>query len=218
MYYNCAKCGSSTNYAFGNLLKHPHLLKETIEFSEKNKISVRDAYYACSNVNPEYTYRKFRDTMIVKEQDIPSDAIRYCIVRDPVKRFISTYKGLVSCGKYIEPIDVTTFTQIIDKDIKVLKKKWPDKIKNGWNNVKHHFESQVKFHGEDSSVFSHIFDINQMGEVKKMLEGYSGVVLPKLQLNPTNDINPPQLTDDNIKWIKNRYAKDYEIYGKWMRD
>jgi hypothetical protein len=217
MYYNCAKCGSSTNYAYGNLLKHPDLLRETIDMSQKEGISARDAYYVCSNRNPEYTYRKFRDTAIINEKDVPTDAIRYCVVRNPVDRFISTYKGLISRGKYVEPMDVNTFTDIIDKDIAVLRKKWPEKTKNGWNNVKHHFEPQVNFHGKDAKVFTHIFDVGQMNDVKKMLENCSGINLPELQLNPTDDVKPPQLTKDNIDWIKRKYAKDYELYGKWMK-
>ena len=52
--------------------------------------------------------------------------------------------------------------------------------------------------------------------IKILIEEQSGVKLPELVLNSSANMEKPVLTQSQIEWIKKRYQKDYEIYGKWM--
>lgn len=55
-----------------------------------------------------------------------------------------------------------------------------------------------------------------MDQVKEMLEKNSGMVLPETRLNSTEKMDRLELTDKQINWVKDRYAEDYETYGKWF--
>jgi hypothetical protein len=55
-----------------------------------------------------------------------------------------------------------------------------------------------------------------MSELKRLLEDIYSMHLPDIHLQQSGDCKKPKLTDSEIAWIKNKYATDYNIYGKWF--
>jgi hypothetical protein len=217
IYYDGPKCGSTTMLAYATLIHNPDLLLEVNALIKKGLDSTT-AYNNCRRGKKNlYTRRAIVKETLIKEENIPPDAIKFCIVRDPVERFISVYKSLVLYGRYVTSKDVgiDEFIKIIDLDKSTLKD-WTDVSDIEWRAVKFHFLPQVQFYGTDPTIFTHIFNIKQMEEVKQLLEQHSGITLPSLQANWSRKIEI-SLTESQIDWIKKRYARDYEFYKKWMK-
>ena len=145
--------------------------------------------------------------------------IRLAIKRDPVKRFVSGYQNRIL---YHNDLNKDTY---FDKELEKDFKAWPtynrseDKTINEfiqnfdkyWENpwVQGHFKSQTTFLGKQD-YYTHIFDISELDKVRELLSEVSGkeIILPCLQTGG-DDIEFP-ITDENIKWIKEKYAIDYE--------
>lgn len=216
IYYDGPKCGSSTVLAYANLIISPELLEEVNKLIEQN-VDPMDAYERCWRPKTElYCRKKIIERTLIEPSEIPSDAVRFCIVRDPIERFISVYKALILSGWFVktENLSVDEFIKIIDADKKTLKN-WTQVSPTGWSNVNFHFLPQVEFYGTDPKIFAHIFNMDQLDKVKELMETYSSIELPSLKLNATEKIEV-ELTNLQIEWIKKRYARDYKFYEKWM--
>lgn len=193
-HYFAPKCGSRTIFGWSTLIKEPELLEihpEWFNFSRKEQ------------------YREIRDRITYGKLplNIKECAIRICVVRDPVERFISAYTNRIlflnTTGKYIP---ISEFINTID-DL--------DR-KEMYKDVKLHMRPLVDWYGMDTSVFTDIYNLKDILEIKKLLEKFSGKSLPYLHLHKNEGIEKPRLTDNEIEFLKNRYKQDYEIYGKWM--
>ena len=141
--------------------------------------------------------------------------IKLAIKRDPVDRFISGYKNRVLYHK-----DISKTYHWLLKQFKNKTKHLPEVpsldtfIKNFdtyWTNpwIASHFKSQTTFLG-NKDYYTHVFDITELNKVKELLEEITNIkiTVPHLQAGG-NDIEVP-ITDENIKWIKKKYAIDYE--------
>jgi hypothetical protein len=49
-----------------------------------------------------------------------------------------------------------------------------------------------------------------MNEVKEFLEDYASIKLPNLHLQQSGEKEEVKLTDEQIKWIKEKYKEDYD--------
>jgi type III secretory pathway component EscV len=85
-----------------------------------------------------------------------------------------------------------------------------------YNDIVHHLKPLSFFCGKDPSIFTHIFNIRQFGEIKKLLETTYGVSLPDIHLHKNNPSDKPVLTLKQIHWIQRRYSEDYKLYEKWL--
>ena len=216
IYFDAPKCGSSTVLGYINMITHPEL-REKVQHMIAQGIDSGTAYRNCCQENMElYSRKSIVSKTIIHLDNIPKDAIKFCVVRDPIERFISVYKALVFYDSYIESKDksVDNFLKIIDLDKEKLEN-WKQTRENGWRMVNFHFKTQTNFYGRNPNIFTHIFSISKMNEVKSLLENTYNIALPDIALNKTSKIQI-NLTDDNIQWVKERYANDYKFYEKWM--
>jgi hypothetical protein len=216
IYYDSPKCGSTTVFAYANLINNPELLEDFNKLVDQ-QVDPMVAYNSCVNTNKEkYSRVAISARTLIPPTDIPNQSIKFCIVRDPVERFISVYKALI-----LDPWLVKTENPSIDEFIKIIDsdknsiKNWTQLHPKGWNVIKYHFLPLIKFFGKDPKKFDHIFNIRQLNDVKSFLELHSNIKLPVLRLNNTPDVDI-KLTERQIEWIKNRYSRDYRFYGKWM--
>jgi len=181
------KCASRTIYGWEIYMRN---MAQTINLAT-----------VAENVQKIKTKTKFSDT----------HEIRFCVIRDPVERFVSIYlnkhkhhpdfrnsqERMNNISDYIKSFDEKTQLPI-------------------YSNIKVHSVSQTSMYGSDPTVFTHIFNMKELGKLKSMLEKYSGIILPPLKLNSTDHNQKPVLTDEETDWIKRRYTDDYSVYGKWM--
>jgi len=192
-YYKTPKCGSRTILGWAALIKDPNLITENPD------------WFSISRKNIEYP--EIRKKVIKYELLTHDQKIRFCIVRDPVDRFISTFTNRILYHKKPNiDITITDFIKNYDSLIERLE----------FRDAKFHFITQTHRIGTNPSLYTHIFNIKELYKVKELLEINTKIKLPNLHLNQNGDINKPILTTDEIEWIKDRYHVDYEIYGKWL--
>lgn len=128
----------------------------------------------------------------------PAD-FRVCIVRDPVKRFLSMYSNRilfhrdhdVSFDDFVE--DIAHFQEI-----------------NG------HFRSQVYFLGTDPDYYTHIFNIKQLAGLGELMTKVSGRPVKPVRLQTKGGETKPEMTPEHEERIRAVYREDYEVYGPWM--
>lgn len=203
-YYIAPKCASSTLRQWYNILNNPILSTDTFDLMSKSKLDSMLAYKIVFNdflkKNPTYNI-KYRTGIAV-------NPIRFCVVRDPEQRFISAFGHVVSKLKLVNDVKCVQdfISKIDDSSID----------STGWTNVRNHMKSQVECYGGDARVYTHIFNMNQLNDVKMMLETESGIKLPDLRIMITENENKPRLNESELAWVKNKYSKDYVVYGKWM--
>ena len=123
--------------------------------------------------------------------------IRICVIRDPLKRFVSTYQNRILFHK-----DPKFQGFSVDQVIENLRK-------NNFEN--RHFLPQNYFLGHNLSYFTNIYKINEMDLFTKDLNAFFGKELqfPHLQTGKTNKIT---LTSNQIEQIKEIYIEDYKLF------
>jgi Sulfotransferase family len=218
IYYQGYKVGSTTIRTWINLMNSPELRtthpdlydssywrlnKEQGVYFHKDKAELhkKDLIYLPKTNYKALNGRSF-DMPVVPD----NNKVRFCIVRDPVERFISGFANRVVREKETGDLTINGFIDNFDYYY------WK------FQNVESHFAPQTYTYGQDPNIYTNIYNIRQMPEVKKMLESYSGP-LPDISINKTTDEvkQTLKLTDDQIALIKKKYAIDYEVFGKWFQ-
>jgi len=215
VYYRGHKVGSTTILAWMNLVDSSHLRtthpdlydtnhwstnKERTRFYHKDKVELGKK----DLVTLPKTHHTSVNGDVFHLPVIPSNnKVRFCVVRDPVERFISAFANRATREKEIQTIEdfINNFDYYFWKH----------------QNIESHFAPLVFNYGLDPSLYTNIYNINQMSEIKKMLESYSGT-LPDIAFNKTEDSvkQALSLTNDQVAFIKKKYAIDYEVFGKWL--
>lgn len=184
LYYFAPKCGSRTILGYAYYFKHGCM-------PENNPlVLIRENIQSTRN-NPEfYEYR-------------------VCVVRDPIKRFISAYDNHINIG-----IDRTDARYITVDDI--IGSIQDPNFKKTNSRFMYYIQSQTSFYGNNNSIFTHIFNVDGMNKLKALIEEVSGENLPQIHLNKSIASTSTVLNDMQANWIKREYSLDYDIYGKWM--
>lgn len=193
-YYTTPKCGSRTILAWAALLKEPDLIHKHPEWFEESRQGI------------EYKDIRVR----IKKYDCPthSQKIRFCIIRDPVEKFLSAFTNRILFHKKPN-VNITIADFINNFDSLIHQKNYKD--------AEIHFTTQVHYIGKNPDLYTHIFDIKNLNQVKNLLEIHTNIKLPDLHLQKSGSIQKPVLTEDQVQWIKNKYSVDYEVYGKWLK-
>lgn len=191
---NVAKCATRTVVGWSSLVKNPNLYQERPDLFVSERI---DLYQELRNmISP-----------LSSKEDILDCNIFFTIVRDPIERFISAYTNRIL---YLNTAGIQFSIEefIKNYDYYAADRKYRDII--------HHTQPITYFCGTDPSIFTHIFNTSQLDQVKQLLEDTYKVKLPDIRLNKSDDTKSIKLSKDDIKKIRIRYQKDYEIYGKWF--
>jgi hypothetical protein len=187
------KCGSRTIIGWGAILRNPTLYLENPELFESDR---KDCYQTLrSKITP------------MPIEKILTAPVFFAVVRDPVERFISAYTNrIVNLNTVGEIFPISYLIDNFDNIINDKK----------YNDIVHHLKPLSFFCGKDPTIFTHIFNIRQFGEIKKLLETTYGVSLPDIHLHKNNPSDKPVLTLKQIHWIQRRYSEDYKLYEKWL--
>ena len=124
---------------------------------------------------------------------LPWDGSKYvAIVRDPLKRFISCVHFL---NRQYGDFSYQTWI--------TMDGKYP------LNRMEHHLRPQIDFI-QDPSKFHKIYDISEMDQF--FADHKLG---PVIHTNVTTS-KKMSVTDEVIEYVKHKYAKDYEMLGKYF--
>jgi hypothetical protein len=193
-YFITPKCGSRTVVGWSTIIRNPELYKNRPELFEPSRT---DMYVEL---------RGMLHQLSVKElHAVPA---RFCVVRDPVERFVSAFTNRVIYLKKVKK--ELTISELIENFDAYSSQR------EIYGDIIHHAGPLSYFCGNDPSVFTHIFNLGDMSELKRLLEDIYSMHLPDIHLQQSGDCKKPKLTDSEIAWIKNKYASDYNIYGKWF--
>lgn len=193
-YFHTPKCGSRTVLGWLILKQYPYAIVSNSEWFHESR-----------------QYREYREMQGMNEAVNYIDfLIRFCIVRDPVDRFMSAFTNRVLFHKRIPNINPNiTFDEFFDT--------LEERINTPqYDNFKKHVEPLTYFLGKDPTFYNYIFNIREISKVKDLIEKIYGVTLPNLHLQKSGNIEKPKPSAHQIEWIKNRYKMDYEVYGNWF--
>jgi hypothetical protein len=180
-YYSCTKCASTTVISWLNIINDHNVY-----------IDEPDMFSPIVNETTFNLHRRLHK----KTKSIPQ--ICFCLVRDPVERFVSAYTNR---ELFHNKNTKRTFDEYLND---ILKK------------FDHHTTPQTHFYGKSPDIFTHIFNLKSIDKLKILLEDVSDIKLPSLKLQISGNFEKINPTYEQIQIIKYIYSEDYEIYGKWM--
>jgi len=168
-------------------------------------------YLFLSDKAPEYTFRDLFQDILKKENKknlitffplkqkflkIEADE-KCCIIRDPIKRFISAYKNRILYHK-----DIGFLNHTIDMIIEKLEN-------NLFENS--HFLPQTYFLGNDLNYFTIVANLSNINFFVDKVNDFFGKkhILSKIQTGG-NDYKI-ELSKTHIKKIKKIYSSDYDL-------
>ncbi len=165
----------------------------------------------------------------------PHADIRFCVVRDPVERFLSGVRQIqlmrLQRGKCVMPVTAT----FIDKRLDALAALYAA-TDNGLRRknrgiaaglIDRHILRQTEFLGKDAAWYTHIFSTRQPQEFHDFLSHLAGRRLSSFDANSLASrqkilrahgpsLARPQLTAAQRRKVEDLYAEDYQVFGRWF--
>ena len=190
VYYPCAKnANTSANLFFA---KHTNNEKNFIFLSDKKpKYLQKNEFKGIGNLeNFLPNYQLFGK--------VKAD-FKCCIIRDPIKRFLSAYKNriLFHRDKAFRDFSINMILEEL--------------IKNNFEN--RHFLPQYYFLGNELNYYSFYSDVANIKFFEKKVNDFFGkdVNFPKIQTGGSDF--EVSLSTKHIKLIEKIYSKDFELYN-----
>ena len=198
VYYPVAKNANSSAKLF--FLKHLKMDKNYYFLSDKvpeykvnedSKYKNLDKKYNLVNFLPSYTP--------FQKMDVDE---KCCIVRDPLKRFISAYKNRILFHKDVN-FQNLNINEIIEK-----------MENNSFDN--RHFLPQSYWLGNNLKYFTIVSNISNMETFIKGVNNFfqNKVDFPRIQTGGTNE--NIILTNSQITKLKKIYSSDYDLIGDFL--
>lgn len=142
---------------------------------------------------------------------------RICIVRDPIKRFLSCYSNRVLFHRelsehHLSPEAIAAGAvpdpslELFTERLKIYRKHSP--------SIRHHTDPQIHFLGPDPEFYARIYQMSELDELASDLSLKSGMQLdlPHAQTGGEK-IDPRALSAETLDRIRDFYRKDYEAYS-----
>ncbi|MCC5987902.1 MAG: sulfotransferase family 2 domain-containing protein [Pararhodobacter sp.] len=134
---------------------------------------------------------------------------RWCIIRDPVARFVSAYTDKV-LGERLAPWTVSTCLALLESGEmeRIARSTKPTPLKQ----AACHLLGQCFWLGQDRSYFDHVFHIREMDRVRDFCEDVVfRITLPNFHARDQSrsDVEKVRLTRLETRRIERIYAKDY---------
>lgn len=146
----------------------------------------------------------------VTQSELTEYTTKIAIVRDPVERFVSCYKDRVlarnkdNLRKTIT--DINEFIENIDR------------IKLQSMDIRSHTKPLYEVYGKHPEIYTHFINTDNIDtEFLPLIETISETSpIPSARWKNSSAIKDIELTNDQIKKIKEMYKTDYEIYGRYF--
>lgn len=145
---------------------------------------------------------------------------RLCVVRDPVRRFLSCYgnrvvsqrelsrpfagRSLAKAGLPYNP-DLSTFITHLRGYMAAVP------------SIHHHAQPMVDFLGREPAYFARVYRMSELDDFVADVHAASGrsAALDRLQTGGPK-IAPEVLTEAQLAFLRDFYAEDYATYGDWL--
>ena len=126
---------------------------------------------------------------------------RICVVRDPVKRFVSCYNHLALVNKEFD----------CSPDVVVERALKGEYINN-------HFMPQVMFLGNNNRFYDKIYSVDNIEELEKDFNNFFGAEhrAQRYQTSGSSVEFPRELDEEFVGKLKELYEEDYKVYGKYF--
>ena len=167
---------------------------------DKNYTFLSDKIPAYKQTKKDFSIKKNLVDFLPSKQpflEMPNDYIKCCIVRDPIKRFISAYKNRILYHKDKNFNDLSV-NEVLNK------------LENGFfdNN---HFLPQTYFLGTKIKYYDFYAFADQIEIFEKKVNNFfnKNVTFPKIQIGG-NEYNI-NLSEKQINKIKKIYKSDYKF-------
>ena len=172
---------------------------------------------------PSMYFDKFKKKLENSNYDI-KDFTKICLIRDPIKRFISAYTNRVNHHKELSKNIIEEY----DLDPNMANPNFIKFVKHYYiyrnvRSIKHHTDLMSKFIGENPSYFDKVFNLNNINEVSDFLKDKYDIEykIPKLQTGGggSDSIDIEDLKKNRPKIyqrIEEITSKDYKIFSKYI--
>jgi hypothetical protein len=151
--------------------------------------------------------RNIRGIAPTEWENIP---VRIAIIRDPVKRFVSSYRDRV-LNKNKDKVKsfVTDFDYYVNNI---------DEVRFKSKDIRNHTKTQVSSIGNDPSKYTHIILTDNMNtELIPLIEQVSEVPSVPVSYHKMSKKAPKVIpSNEQVKKIKKLFKEDYDAYGKWF--
>lgn len=148
------------------------------------------------------------------------DHFRFTVVRDPIDRMISAYSNRVLHHNELSEArirfgggdadlmprpDISTFIDNLER------------YRAADESIRHHTDPLTAFIGHDADYFDKIYAQRELAELVKWLAERTGAAqeLEHAQRG-SKDIKRSDLTEEQIHRLKDFYADDYRVFGKYF--
>ncbi len=165
----------------------------------------------------------------------PSADIRFCVVRDPVERFLS--------GLNQAQIEILRFTGKQPSLTSAFIARWLDEMTEFYSaagrspdagtggraviKIRRHMLRQTHFLGKDASWYTHIFSARRPQEFHDFLSHLAGKPLSPFAANTRASrqrvfrprglsLERPQLSAAQRRRVEALYEEDYRVFGRWF--
>ena len=167
------------------------------------KVMIRKGIEGVIDYEEDIHFHYWTDTFKAADVDI-----KFCIVREPVSRFLSAYSNrVVNTDEWNIPF--VELNEFIDN--------FHNNHYKSNERIHHHFRPQVDFIGPDPNYYDRVFFLDEMSLVSEFLSEIMGktIKLEKLQTVDSSK-NPswfkkPIPTKTQINSIKSFYEDDYKF-------
>lgn len=204
-YVHTPKTGSRTMLGLFALAYNPLLWKTNRKYFDPKQKQANGTYPELRKTVMEFQSNKKLSSLSINEwKEITTEKPLYtiCIVRDPIKRFISAYTNRVLFHENLkDKPDFNTFVNNFEH------------YYNTNGNIKTHFQPQVDFIGKDESQYTHIFNTADFEKVFTFFEKVYRHPFPrfKLQSGGAEYKKDIKLTNKHKNFIKDFYIEDYQF-------
>lgn len=144
------------------------------------------------------------------------DYHRICVVRDPIRRFLSNYSNRVCFHKELSSKHLSSEAikdgAIPDPSLEDFVERLEIYRKHS-ASIKHHTDPQALFLGADQKYYTKVYQMSELDELRGDLSHRSGMdlTLPHVQ-NGGPKINADSLSGNAADKVMEFYKKDYDAY------
>lgn len=192
MYFHAPKCASRTILGWLAIINNENVLSANKDWFDEAR-------------NDDYGH--ISSSILKKTLSQSLGKPSFCVIRNPIERFLSAFADRVLKVKlesFWEIKNVSNFIENFD----YFCSKYPV--------LHHHIKPQWTFYGKDRNLISNHFRFSELNSVKEFLQDFFLKKLPHLHLQSSVNIEKPVLKDSEVKFLKEYYKADYEIYGQYM--